>query len=643
MRTTLKRGIGRGATLNGDGRVVLPPGPLTRVTKYRQPLPPRPTGLRLVGRILLWLVALLVMVAGGLAGGAYLFFHESIAAIRAHSEGTRVAQNDLADVPPPDKAAIALVVGYDRRAGDAAADPSRSDTVMLLRADPQLKAVSMLSFPRDMVVDIHCPGRATYQDRINAAYSSCGVRGTLATVKALIGLPVNYLITVNFDGFRRIVDNLDGVWIDVDRRYLNTNEGRYETFAEINLWPGYQRLRGWQALDYARYRHTDSDLFRVIRQQQVVTSLKHQVHANFDVGSVPKIIDAIRKNVEVGTKGGDLHGKTVYSYGKFLYNLPGGHFFQAKVEGLEGQFQLYTDPSNVTKAVYDFTHPDVDAPRDATDVIIRGKPRVPRTEDTTVAVLNGNGREGAATQAAEQLANRGYQIKLPPDGLPANAPRFDYGDSIVYFNPRIQGARLAAGPLERLFEPALRKPLPPTLVAASNGAMNVVIVGSTFHGTLAPAPERKVPKPQPPAVVTNPDASLPYVRSAVRKVPFQLMLPTKIEQTSAPDSEVPVRVYPLNKKHKTVRLTYRTGNLEYWGVQMTDWEDAPVLAEKNFRRFIKGRVYDLYFSGSHLHMVVLREKGATYWVVNTLNDSLSNETMLAIARGLKPYGKPRRR
>jgi hypothetical protein len=51
---------------------------------------------------------------------------------------------------------------------------------------------------------------------------------------------------------------------------------------------------------------------------------------------------------------------------------------------------------------------------------------------------------------------------------------------------------------------------------------------------------------------------------------------------------------------------------------------------------IQGRQYDFYYSGPHLHMVVLRAGGASYWVVNTLLDSLSNETMLAIARGLRP-------
>jgi hypothetical protein len=82
---------------------------------------------------------------------------------------------------------------------------------------------------------------------------------------------------------------------------------------------------------------------------------------------------------------------------------------------------------------------------------------------------------------------------------------------------------------------------------------------------------------------------------------------------------------------------FRTGIAgDFWGVQETDWDDAPVLGDRSFTRYLGGRRYDLYYSGRHLHMVVLHTKEASYWVVNTLVDSLSNETMLAIARGLKP-------
>ena len=61
-----------------------------------------------------------------------------------------------------------------------------------------------------------------------------------------------------------------------------------------------------------------------------------------------------------------------------------------------------------------------------------------------------------------------------------------------------------------------------------------------------------------------------------------------------------------------------------------------MLDDKSLTQRVGGREFDLYYSGAHLHMVVLRDNGATYWVVNTLLDSLSNETMLAIARGLRP-------
>jgi hypothetical protein len=61
-----------------------------------------------------------------------------------------------------------------------------------------------------------------------------------------------------------------------------------------------------------------------------------------------------------------------------------------------------------------------------------------------------------------------------------------------------------------------------------------------------------------------------------------------------------------------------------------------VLSDTSFRHDLGGREFDLYYTGSNLHMVVLRAHGASYWVINTLNDDLSNETMLAIAKGLKP-------
>jgi len=227
MRTTIKRGIGRSAGASANGSAVYPPGAISAVTRYRQPPPPPKTGLGLLGRILLITFLGITSVALAAAGGGYLWFHQSVAAVRAHTPSVKKAAAAL-DVPVAHHAAIALVIGYDHRAGVEANRPSLSDTLMLIRADPVTNSISLLSFPRDLDVPIYCgssasdkEGHVVTTDRINSAYSRCSAKGTLLTIKHLTGLPVNYLITVNFHGFKEVVDKLGGVWMDVDRRYYN--------------------------------------------------------------------------------------------------------------------------------------------------------------------------------------------------------------------------------------------------------------------------------------------------------------------------------------------------------------------------------------------------------------------------------------
>ena len=158
-------------------------------------------------------------------------------------------------------------------------------------------------------------------------------------------------------------------------------------------------------------------------------------------------------------------------------------------------------------------------------------------------------------------------------------------------------------------------------------------------GTLAPAPVDKTPKRQPPQVTFNPAMTRSQLLALRRRLRFRLELPRFVERNSRLDLEAPARIHVIKKGHRALRLTFRTGLNEYWGIEETDWTDAPILKDANFQQTIRGRKYALYYSGPHLHMVVLQENGATYWVVNSILDALSNETMLAIARGLVPLGK----
>jgi LCP family protein required for cell wall assembly len=645
VRTTLKRGVGRTASADGNGRAVLPPAAATPVTRYRQPPPPRRSGLRVVGRIVLWLVIGVLMVAAAFAGGLYLWAHESVAQVRAHSADVKAAQKRL-DLPPPsNKPAIALVLGYDHRAGEASNSPSRSDTMMLIRADPVTNTISMLSIPRDLLVPIYCPGHSVFLAKVNAAYATCGSRGAVETVKQLTGLPINYLITVNFRGFKKIVNELGGVWMDVDRRYFNNNAGLSPGFgyAKINLQPGYQRLTGGSALDFVRYRHTDSDLYRVARQQLFVQAMKEQFRRNFSLFTVPKIVGAITHNVEVGAGGGQTPSlTTVLRYALFVYHLPSGHFFQPQIHGLSGYSDLTTTTSNVRDAVSEFQSPDVQAPKIATAVALGEKIRTaaPKPSQTTVAVLNGNGVAGSAGDAKARLGQRGYRIVALPTNATGNAPSWNYAHTAVYFDPRQPRAQAAARSLAKLLAPADVRMLPRIISPLSNNAMVTVVVGATYHNEIAPAPPQVTIVHHPPQVSFEPRASESLLRSVKKKVRFALEVPTLLESSSIPDPEEPVRAYDIGAGHRAVRLVYRTGGSEYWGVEETDWQDAPLLSDANSVRTLNGRRFRFYYHGARLHMIVLYEKGATYWVVNSLLDALSNETMIAVAKGLHPLDQP---
>jgi LCP family protein required for cell wall assembly len=640
MKTTLKRGMGRGATVNGNGRPVYPPGVHTPMRRYRQPDPPRRTPWQLVRTVVLWVVLASVVVAGGAAGAAYLKTHEFLQAIAPKTKADRAAAKRL-DLAIPGQPTIALVIGTDRRKGSQAELTGRSDTLILVRADPGTNSLAMLSFPRDLIATIKCPGHPDSRDRINAAFSQCGTLGAVETVRALTGLPINYFVTVNFRGFTDLVNKLGGVWLDVDHRYL-CDATNCPGVSKISLFPGYQRVNATNALAYVRFRHFDSDLYRNARQQLFLKAMKSQISSQLDLDTVLKITSAVEKNVVVGRGGGKaLDPNTLKDYLYFAHGLPSGHVFQSKIEGLTGGNELSATPENIAVAVRDFVQPDVNAPEKARDVTfgIKRRSTAPRPRDTSTTVLNGNGVAGSAANAAYELGQRGYKIVLPPTGQPQNAPNFQYFRTTVYYDTAQPRTKAAAARLANLFGDADVKPLPASFITLANGAMATVVVGQNFHGTIAPAPVDKTPTRQPARVTPNAALTRSLLMQVRKRVRFRLQVPRLIESSSRLEFDAPIRVYNISKGHRAVRLTFRIGSNEYWGIQETNWNEAPVLADPSFVHKIKGREYALYYSGAHLHMVVLRKDGATYWVVNSILDELSNETMLAIARGLAPLPK----
>jgi LCP family protein required for cell wall assembly len=206
-----------------------------------------------------------------------------------------------------------LILGSDRRSGSKNAEERNatphSDTILLVRFDPEHGQTSVLSIPRDLMVNIKTrSGQLYINEKINAAYTigskdggtNAGTVLAAETIKREVfpGLQLNGIVDVNFAGFIRVVDTLGCAYVNVDHRYYNENVGSTETdYTSINLQPGYQKLCYENALDYVRYRHTDSDFVRVARQQDFLRDLREQISPGNELGQIDNVAKSVGRAI----------------------------------------------------------------------------------------------------------------------------------------------------------------------------------------------------------------------------------------------------------------------------------------------------------------------------------------------------------
>ncbi|HST56964.1 MAG TPA: LCP family protein [Solirubrobacteraceae bacterium] len=205
-----------------------------------------------------------------------------------------------------------LILGSDKRAHSKdrfdRSDPPHSDTMLLVRFDPNQNQTSVLSIPRDLLVSFSTEDGKYYPNqKINAAYTigsqmkgnDGGARLAAETIKKqLPGLQLNGIVDVTFSGFINVVDTLGCAFVNVDHRYFNQNLGTVATdYTSIDLQPGYQKLCYQNALSYVRYRHTDSDLVRVARQQDFMRALRQQISPGNVLGQIHTVAKAVGRAI----------------------------------------------------------------------------------------------------------------------------------------------------------------------------------------------------------------------------------------------------------------------------------------------------------------------------------------------------------
>ena len=198
-----------------------------------------------------------------------------------------------------DRALTVLLLGTDRRPQESS--PSRSDTILLMRILPDTQQISLLSLPRDLMVDIPGYGVA----RINAAhvygdlYRSLGSGMSLATqtVSTVIGVPIDYTVVIDFQGFISAIDALGGVTVNVPTALYDANFPTMEYgVKEVSFAPGQNTMDGYTALVYSRIRHPDNDFERMTRQQAVLKGIMLRLQQGgflAQVDSTADITDAL--------------------------------------------------------------------------------------------------------------------------------------------------------------------------------------------------------------------------------------------------------------------------------------------------------------------------------------------------------------
>jgi LCP family protein required for cell wall assembly len=201
-----------------------------------------------------------------------------------------------------------LVLGLDRRPSydndgnvlpipDDANGGFNTDVFMVVSVDPVTKKTTLLSFPRDMWVDINPKDGPVTEGRINTSYGvgvraggsrSAGIEQVKRDLKADFNIGIDYSMVIDFKGVEGLVNALGGITVDIPAElsidsWYYSDDDRHAQY--LSFPPGIQQLDGYHAVAFGRYRSTDSDLERIKRQQLVV---KAAVAKTFSSGIASK-------------------------------------------------------------------------------------------------------------------------------------------------------------------------------------------------------------------------------------------------------------------------------------------------------------------------------------------------------------------
>ena len=274
----------------------------------------------------------------------------------------------------------------------------RTDTIMVANYNPQNKKMHLVSIPRDTLINVN--GKNA---KINSLYAIGGYPKIKSEVEKLLNVNINYIVKIDYNAFREIIDAIGGIEMKIDRNMIYDDEGQN---LHINFKAGETvTLDGKKAEEFFRWRKNNDgsgfangDLDRIENQQKFISKVIEKCTSPFIMFRVPKIMSALGDNIET-----NMSSFEVLNYGLKFTNIKKENTIMATTAGtpktINGESFLIFDKS---------------ANKDILSSLVsstssRNLPENISKDDIRIKILNATKINGLAAKEEKELNSMGYK------------------------------------------------------------------------------------------------------------------------------------------------------------------------------------------------------------------------------------------
>ena len=273
----------------------------------------------------------------------------------------------------------------------------RTDTIMVLNYNPTNKKLNIVSIPRDTLININGSNA-----KINAAYAIGGYPKIKSEAENLLNIKINYIVKIDYNAFREIVDALGGIKMKIERNMIYDDEGQN---LHINFKAGETvTLDGKKAEEFFRWRKNNDgsgfangDLDRIENQQKFISKVVDKCTSPFILFRIPSIMSALGDNIET-----NISSTKILSYGLKFINIKKENMTMMTAAGtpktINGESFLVFD-KNANKDIISSL---------SSSSVSKNTSESTEKDNIRIKILNATKINGLASKAMKELNDSGY-------------------------------------------------------------------------------------------------------------------------------------------------------------------------------------------------------------------------------------------